>query len=62
MDFVNGMDRDQLFMMDLESIVALDSWARVVGCFVDILPVSELGFNEVLNTHGRASYRASDML
>ncbi len=62
MDFVNGLNRDQLIMMDLESNVAHDSWARVVDWFVDALPLEDLGFRDVLNAEGRPPYRSSDML
>ena len=49
MDFVNGIDRDQLVMMDFEANVAPDSWARIVDLFVEMLPLKELGFSNVLN-------------
>lgn len=62
MDFINGLDRNQLVMMDFEANVSSDSWARVVDLFVEILPMEELGFNEVLNSEGRPPYRSSDML
>jgi len=62
MDFVNGLNRDQLIMMDFESNVAPDSWARVVDWFVEALPLEELGFSDVLNDEGRPPYRSSDML
>lgn len=62
MDFITGFDRDQLVMMDFESAVGPDSWARIVDMFVDILPMGELGFNDVLNNEGRPPYRSSDML
>ncbi len=62
MDFVNGLNRDQLIMMDLESNVSHDSWARVVDWFVDALPLEDLGFKDVLNAEGRPPYRSSDML
>jgi len=62
MDFVNGIDRDQLVMMDFEANVAVDSWARIVDLFVDMLPLEELGFKDVLNSEGRPPYRSSDML
>ena len=42
MDFVNGIDRDQLVMMDFEANVACDSWARIVDLFVEMLPLNEL--------------------
>lgn len=62
MDFITGFNRDQLVMMDFESCLASDSWARLVDMFVDILPMGELGFKDVLNSEGRPPYRSSDML
>jgi len=43
MDFITGFDRDQLVMMDFESAVGPDSWARIVDMFVDILPMGNWG-------------------
>lgn len=62
MDFIKGFDRNQLIMMDFEANVEHDSWARVVDWFVDALPISELGFNDVLQAEGRPPYKASDLL
>tara|TARA_R110000744_G_scaffold75216_3_gene149769 strand:+ start:4830 stop:6356 length:1527 start_codon:yes stop_codon:yes gene_type:complete len=62
MDFITGFNRDQLVMMDFESCLGPDSWARIVDMFVDILPMGELGFRDVLNNEGRPPYRSSDML
>ena len=62
MDFIKGFNRDQLVMMDFESNVSPDSWARVVDCFVEMLPLKTLGFTDVLNDQGRPPYRSSDML
>ena len=62
MDFIQGFDRNQLVMMDFESNVAFDSWARVVDWFVDALPMKKLGFNNILHTEGRPPYKAEDLL
>ncbi len=62
MDYIQGFDRDQLVMMDFESAVGPDSWARIVDIFVGILPMGELGFKDVLNSEGRPPYRSGDML
>ncbi len=62
MDFITGFNRDQLVMMDFESCLSSDSWARIVDMFVNILPMQELGFKDVLNNEGRPPYRSSDML
>jgi hypothetical protein len=48
MDYIQGFDRNQLVMMDFESNVSANSWARVVDWFVEMLPLKELGFNDVL--------------
>jgi hypothetical protein len=55
MDYIKGFNRDQLVMMDFEANVAYDSWARVVDCFVDMLPIEKLGFKDVLNEQGASS-------
>lgn len=62
MDFINGFNRNQLLMMDFESAVSQDSWARIVDLFVDILPMDELGFIDVLRQEGRPPYRSTDLL
>ena len=62
MGFIQGFDRNQLIMMDFEANVDQGSWARIVDWFVDALPVSELGFKDVLQSEGRPPYKASDLL
>jgi len=62
MDFIQGFDREQLIMMDFESNVASDSWARIVDFFVDALPINGLGFKNLLQSQGRPPYNASDLL
>ena len=37
MDFVNGIDRNQLTMIAFEANVAFDSWARIVDLLVDMV-------------------------
>lgn len=62
MDFQQGFNRAQLMMIDIESIVSVDSWARVVDLFVGILPLKELGFNDVFADEGRPPFHSSDLL
>lgn len=62
MEFIQGFDRDQLQMMSFEEFVAEDSWARVVDLFVDILPLSELGFQNTPADQGRPPFHPADML
>ena len=49
-------------MMNLEDSVSNYSWARVVDYFVDLLPLEELGFTDVLNKEGRPPFHSSDLL
>ena len=62
MDFQQGFDRHQLQIIDYNSMVSADSWARIVDLFVEILPLKELGFCDVLATEGRPPFHSSDML
>ena len=62
MDFITGFNRDQLIIMDFESCLDIDSWARIVDMFVNILPMKKLGFEDVLNSEGRPPYRSADLL
>jgi len=62
MDFQHGFDRHQLRVMDFNSMVSTDSWARIVDLFVDILPLEELGFTDVLAEEGRPPFHSSDLL
>src|SRR6056297_4102773 len=62
MDFQHGFDRHQLRVMDFNSMVSTDSWARIVDLFVDILPLEELGFTDVLADEGRPPFHSSDLL
>ena len=62
MDFQHGFDRHQLRVMDFNSMVSTDSWARIVDLFVDILPLEEFGFTDVLADEGRPPFHSSDLL
>ncbi len=62
MDFVQGMNRNQLYFTTLSSYVEDDSWARIVDWFVDAFDLEELGFVDVLNLQGRPPYHSSDLL
>lgn len=62
MDFQKGFNRKQLLMMDFNSVVPDDSWARIVDLFVEILPLEELGFQDVLAKEGRPPFHSSDLL
>jgi transposase len=62
MDFIQGFDRNQLQMISYNEMVCSNSWARIVDLFVEILPLQELGFEDVLSTEGRPPYQSSDLL
>jgi len=62
MDFIQGFDRDQLQMMNFDSFVKNDSWARVVDLFVCILPLADLGFKDTPADEGRPPFDPSDLL
>jgi len=49
-------------MTSLNSMVAFDSWARVVDIFVDALPVLEMGFqHSMLKKEGNVPYHPADL-
>jgi transposase len=62
MDYIRGFNRSQIVILDYESKVAQDSWARIVDLFVDILPLQNLGFKDILHNEGRPPFHASDLL
>ena len=62
MHYLQGKNREQLFMTSLSGLVAADSWARVVDVFVDALPIVEMGFtHSKLNKEGNLPYHPSDL-
>ena len=63
MDYVSGNDRNQMQFFALEEMAAVDSWARVIDLFVDILPLKDLGFKHAsLQKEGRPPNNPSLML
>lgn len=63
MDYISGVDRNQMQFFSLEEMVAEDSWARVIDTFVDLLPLKELGFkHSSLQKEGRPPYSPSQLL
>lgn len=62
MDYIQGVSRDQLFMMHIGDYVSQESWARIADAFVEMLPMSELGFKHELAQEGRPPFNAKDLL
>ncbi len=57
------VDRYQMTMMDLDSLVAQDSYARLVDLFVEALPLEQLGFTHTQHeTTGRPPYHPAVLL
>ncbi len=57
------ISRHQISMLDLDSMVSKNSYARLVDLFVDSLPLKELGFNKVSHeSTGRPPYHPSVLL
>jgi transposase len=62
MNYILGADRNQMQFIALEEMVAEDSWSRVIDVFVDILPLSDLGFKHAtLQKEGRHPYDPSQL-
>ncbi len=52
MEFIQGICRNQLFLMNLDGHVSQDSWARIIDLFVNLMDLEKLGFKDVLNKEG----------
>lgn len=60
MYFQQGFNREQLIMFDFELMVSINSWVGVVDLFVGVLPLKELGFNDVLADEVRPPFRLNN--
>jgi len=61
MDYVRGVDRDQMMMTTWDSMVDPDSTARLIDAFVDSLDLSDYGVKE-LASEGRPPYDPKGLL
>jgi transposase len=63
MNYQQGIPREQMSMMSLESEISADNAVRVIDLFVDQLDLNKLGFNKIsYKPEGRPPYQAADML
>ncbi|WP_019539560.1 IS1182 family transposase [Proteiniphilum acetatigenes] len=63
MNHILGEDRNQLQFLSLEQVVPVDSWARVIDFFVDMLSLDEPGFKHANpEKEGRPPYNPSTLL
>jgi transposase len=57
------IDRGQISMIALEEMVHSDSYASLVGLFIDALPLSNLGFTHAQDvSQGRPPYHPEVLL
>lgn len=62
MAFKSGLNRDQSFIVSLDSLVSSDSDARVIDAFVNSLDLPSLGFKFYSSSKGNRSYSPYDLL
>lgn len=62
MAFKSGLNREQSFIISLNSLVSSDSDARVIDSFVNSLDLSSLGFKFYSSSKGNRSYSPYDLL
>jgi len=63
MQHKQGENRNQMFMFNLESAIAEDSFVRVVDAFVDAIDLKSFGFSHVeCQEEGRPPYHPSVLL
>lgn len=63
MNYKQGIAREQVSLMSIESQIGPDNPVRVIDMFVEQLDLGKLGFTKTtLNKEGRPSYEARHML
>ncbi|HPG09363.1 MAG TPA: transposase [Saprospiraceae bacterium] len=63
MDFVEGQDREQMFISSIEQMVDPEAFVRVIDAFIDMLPLEQFGFKNLeLNEHGRPPFHPGVLL
>ena len=54
MDFVEGQDREQMFISSIEQMVEPEAFVRIIDAFIDALPLEQFDFKNLeLNEQGR---------
>ena len=63
MNFQQGISREQISMLIVDTLIGADNPVRVIDLFVDLLNLNELGFNKTIcRQEGRPPFQAKDML
>ena len=53
MDFVEGHDREQMFISSIEQMVDPEAFVRIIDAFIDALPLEQFDFKNLeLNEQG----------
>ena len=63
MNYVDGQNREQLFVTSLDQLVHPESFVRIIDAFVDSLDFSQFNFsNTELNAEGRPPFHPEVLL
>lgn len=63
MQYLQGSDRNQLFMLSLEGAIDKDAFVRVVDAFVDVIDLKSFGFTHAQCTEeGRPAFHPSELM
>ena len=63
MQYIQGSDRNQLFMLNLEEAIDKDAFVRVVDAFVDVIDLKSFGFsNAQCKEEGRPAYHPAVLM
>lgn len=63
MGYVDGINREQIFMLSLEELVPENSECRVIDCFCEKLDMKKLGFeHSETKSEGRPPFAPEDLL
>ena len=63
MDFVEGQDREQMFISSSEQMVDREAFIRIIDAFIDGLPLDQFDFKNLeLNEQGRPPFHPGVLL
>jgi len=63
MDFVEGQDREQMFISSIEQMVDPEAFVRIIDAFIDALPLEQFDFKNLeLNEQGRPPFHPGVLL
>jgi len=63
MDFVEGQDREQMFISSIEQMVEPEAFVRIIDAFIDGLPLDQFDFKNLeLNEQGPPPFHPGVLL